>query len=366
MALAVVLVLAIGCTFCAVLVVLAPSALRADARGRVVHRPQPEADARAPDAPPAPPPATVSEDVPGLTEPEARAKLHALALGEEISADVAAAEQGERVAALAAVIESGAIESRYAPRRPMLLPQLLQAVNDSETSRRELAAIIVRDPALVGSLLRLANSPLYRVSSRPIESVERAIVQLGTDGIRSVVAAAIMQPVFRVAGDRFSRFPHVTWDHTFRASAAAEAHAAFVEKTDRFAAQLLGLLMGLGTIVVFKVLLDRFRGKRKRPTAALVAAALDAHAAEAARRIAQSWDLSPRILTTLDGEVPGKAPQEVGDLARSLRFGRLVGALAVLQSSNIIDAATARRSLPASFGSERIVDLIWTRIAAAE
>jgi len=361
MAMALMLVLAIGCTFSAVLIVLAPLAQRADNRGRALYR-RLEVIDRAPDVPTS----LVPEDVPGVSEAEVRAKLHTLALGEEISAD-AVAEQREHVQALASVIESGTIESRYAPRRPMLLPELLHAVNDSETSLRELAAIIVRDPALVANLLRLANSPLYRVSSRPIESIERAIVQLGTDGIRSVVAAAIMQPVFRITDERFSRFPSVTWDHTFRASAAAEAHAAFVEKTDRFAAQLLGLLMGLGTIVVFTVLLDRFKGsKRDGLTAALVAGALDAHAAEAARRIAQSWDLSPRILTTLDGEIPGKAPREVGGLARSLRFGRVAGALAVLHANAVIDAATARKSVPADFGPERIVDLIWTRVAATD
>ncbi|HEY8521267.1 MAG TPA: HDOD domain-containing protein [Gammaproteobacteria bacterium] len=373
MTLAIVLVLAIGCTFCAVVVAFAPSALRLDARGRAVPRQPPAAVDPAPDAqlegasPQAASPEAASPDVPALTEPEVWAKLHALALGADVSPG-GAAEHGEQVAALGTVIESGTIESRYVPRRPMLLPRLLQAMNDSETSWRELAAIIVRDPALVGNVLRLANSPLYRVSPRPIESVERAIVQLGTEGIRSVVAAAVIQPVFRVADERFARFPHVTWDHTFRAAAAAEAHGAFVEKTDRFAAQLLGLLMGLGTIVVFTVLRDRLRRSgRKGPSAALVAAAIDAHAAAAARRIAQSWDLSPRILTTLDGEIPGKAPpQEVDGLARSLRFGRLVGALAVLQTNALIDAETARRSLPSDFGPERIVDSIWARISVVQ
>lgn len=361
MAMALVLVLAIGCTFSAVLVALAPFAPRAENPGRAGFR-RTEVFDRTLDAPPS----ADSDANAGLTEPEVRAKLHTLALGDEVSLG-AEAELREQIAALAAVIEAGTIESRYAPRRPMLLPELLHAVNDSETSLRELAAIIVRDPALVANLLRLANSPLYRVSSRPVESIERAIVQLGTDGIRSVAAAAIMQPVFRVTDDRFSRFPNVTWDHTFRAAAAAEAHAAFIEKTDRFAAQLLGLLKGLGTIVVFTILLDRFKGsKRDGLTAALVAAALDAHAAEAARRIAQSWDLSPRILTTLGGEISGTALQEAGSLARSLRFGCLVGALAVLQANAVIDAATARRSLPEVFGPARIVDRIWTRIAATQ
>src|SRR5690606_14068926 len=260
-------------------------------------------------------------------------KLYGLALGvEQISAGVPAGHEGI-AAGVCAAVDSSAKQSRYALRRPMLLPQLLHAMKDTETSRRQLAAIITQDPALVGSLLKLANSALYRTSNRPVESVDRAVAVLGTEGIRSLVAAALVQPVFRATSGAFAAFPEIAWDHTFRSAAAAEAHAAFIEKTDRFAAQLLGLLKGLGTIVVFTILLDRFKGsKRDGLTAALVAAALDAHAAEAARRIAQSWDLSPRILTTLGGEISGTALQEAGGLARSLRFGRLVGALAVLQA----------------------------------
>src|SRR5512139_545061 len=41
-------------------------------------------------------------------------------------------------------------ETRYTPRRPSLLPQLLEAVNDEEASLRALARIISQDPALTG------------------------------------------------------------------------------------------------------------------------------------------------------------------------------------------------------------------------
>src|SRR5690606_36269920 len=147
---------------------------------------------------------------------------------------------------------------RYAPRRPRLLPELLRAVNDDETTRRELAAIIGRDPALVGSLLKLANSAFYRVSEQPVESVERAVAVLGTEGIRTLVAAAVMQPVLRKSGGKAADFVETIWEQTYRSAAAAEAYAAFVETDDRFAGQLLGLVAGLGKIVVYRIALDRF------------------------------------------------------------------------------------------------------------
>ena len=69
------------------------------------------------------------------------------------------------VATALAAIGDPATQRRYTPRRPNLLPQLMRAINDEEVSRRELSAIIARDPAMVGSLLKMANSAYYRVAS---------------------------------------------------------------------------------------------------------------------------------------------------------------------------------------------------------
>src|SRR5215472_7004811 len=54
-----------------------------------------------------------------------------------------------------ATLDSVATDPRFAPRRPLLLPQLLRAMRDDEVTRSDLARIIGRDPALAGSLLKL-------------------------------------------------------------------------------------------------------------------------------------------------------------------------------------------------------------------
>src|SRR5690606_25212644 len=215
--------------------------------------------------------------------------------------------------------------------------QLLRAVSDNETSRRELANMISRDPALVGSLLKLANSPFYRVSAQPVESVDRAVAVLGTDGIRSLIAAALLQPVFRVGSGDFSKFPEIVWEHTYRSAAATEVHAAIVENADPFAAQLVALVTGLATIVVFRVAMDQYAAQDTlRPDATTIAGLLNDHTPDVARRIASSWALSERILEALEDQLPGRpAPQSA--LGRSLRFGRVVGALTVLDANKVLD-----------------------------
>jgi HD-like signal output (HDOD) protein len=269
----------------------------------------------------------------------------------------------EIIEAVGTALAQAATDPRYAPRRPMLLPQLMRAMNDSDTSRRELSTLIAKDPALVGSLLKLANSPFYRVNAQPVESVDRAVAVIGTEGIRSLIAAALVQPVFRVSGGNFAQFPEVVWEHTFLAANAAETYAAVVVNSDPFAAQLLALMNGLGSIVVFRVALDQYAAHASfEPDAATIISLLDRHSASVARSIASSWDLSGRILAALEDQVPTGMAHEPTPLGRSLRFGRFMGALAVLNMKGIVDDAAAKASMLANGASGAHFERMWERL----
>src|SRR5262249_33656690 len=159
------------------------------------------------------------------------AKLFDLALGKARVASELHAGHADMAATVGTLLEEAATQDRYAPRRPNMLPKILSASNDDSFSRRELAALIARDPSLVGNLLKIANSSYYRVSPQPIESVDRAVVLLGTDGIRSLVTAALMQPIFRIGCAEFPRFPDFAWEHTYRSASAAVPYNFLMEKS---------------------------------------------------------------------------------------------------------------------------------------
>ncbi|MGD9598118.1 MAG: HDOD domain-containing protein [Steroidobacteraceae bacterium] len=260
-------------------------------------------------------------------------------------------------------LASSTAQASFLPRRPLLLPQLLRAINDSDTSRRELASIIARDPALAGDLLRLANSPYYRITEKPIESIDRAVAVLGTDGLRKLVASAVLQPVFRIRTGHFARFPETTWEHAFRAGVAAETFAALVDDSDPFTAQLLALLVGLGTIVVFRVAMDRYVAQGGlAPSPDLIAHLIDTHAASVAHAIASQWELSPAVLAALGEQSPGARADDTSALGRSVRFGRLTGALAVLRAAGTL---TDEAALLAAGAPPRQGERIWHRLFPA-
>jgi HD-like signal output (HDOD) protein len=334
------------------------------------------------DAPPPPPPLAPAVPHPGaaavalletqsLTDEQTFHALYELAFGAQ--AHQAPPQQELQVIGdnADAVFDRLATEPKYVMRRPMMLPQLLRAVHDKKSTQHQLANIFARDPALAGNLLKVANSPVYRVSEDPVESLDRAVAMLGTDGLHSLIATVLVQPVFKLAATHFPRFPEIVWEHTFRAASAAENHASLVENADPFAAQLLALTMGLGAIVVYRIVIDRAQTllDGRTPHPAVIIGLIDSQCAGVAKRVAASWDLSERVLTALEEQRPRGAIQTdapPSPLGRSLAFGRKLAALAVLFEHGRISEATVRASMVLSGPLAEQFDSIWIKLIGHE
>jgi HD-like signal output (HDOD) protein len=312
------------------------------------------------------PPLLQAAPVQALDGAKAFKWLRELELGLDVRArdeEPADPAQERIVAAALAAVGDPATQRHYFPRRPNLLPELMRAINDESAPVRRLVAIVARDPSLVGNLLRVTNSSYYRVTPQPIESIERAIVVLGNDGLRSVMAAALMQPIFQTSGAGGApRFPELVWDHAVRSAHAAIPHAALVERTNPFAAELLSLVSGLAEIVLFRAVLEHCPSSPGRDGVdpPVIACILDSQAARFAWHIGADWRLSEEMLAALEEQMA--APEPATPLGRSLRFGRFAGALAVLHTNSIINAASVRASLPPSGLSPAHLESMLTRL----
>ncbi|KAF1694127.1 HDOD domain-containing protein [Pseudoxanthomonas daejeonensis] len=228
------------------------------------------------------------------------------------------ATDDEVVRAAERALSRFASEPQRLPRRPQLLPELLGTLNDDEASGKRIAALIARDPALAAALLRLANSSLYRIQPAPVESLDRAVALIGTEGLRRLVAVALMQPVMRTERGMFGRLPERIWEHTQHAALEGARVAREVEGEDAFAAQLLALLQGLGAIVVVQTLRDEAagRGQETMPPER-VADVLQRWSPRIGRLVAAEWQLSPRLLGALDEQALDDVAA-MGGLGRAL------------------------------------------------
>jgi HD-like signal output (HDOD) protein len=300
---------------------------------------------------PEPPVLQAAPVVQFLDATEVLRRLRGLELGQDLPAPTGQQDPAHDrvVAAALAAIGDPASQKKYFPRRPSLLPELIRAINDENVSVRRVVPIVARDPSLVGNLLRVANSSYYRVTTQPIETIERALVILGSDGLRSVMAAALMQPIFHVPGvGGASRFPETVWEHAVRSAHAAIPHASLVERTNPFAAELLTLIWGLAEIVLFRAVLEHCAPAPARVgiDPLVIAAILDSQSTAFAWHIGAEWRLSEEMLAALEEQMLPTEPAT--PLGRSLRFGRHAGALAVLHGNSVIDEPSLRLSLPPS------------------
>jgi HD-like signal output (HDOD) protein len=258
------------------------------------------------------------------------------------------------------------IEARpeYFPRRPSLLPKLMATVNDSDASMREMSGIIAQDPALTANLLRIANSPIYRVSSTPIESIDRAVTLVGVAGIRSIIATALVQPLMSAGSGAFSRFPELCWEHSLYSALTAETHATQIERTEPFVSQLIGLLYGLSAIVVFRIVRDQFAAHPGlRPDPGSVARLLETWVAPTAGRIARSWELNERLQYALESQTLAAELQMETSLGRSLRFGRVAGSVIVLCRLGRMTEDEARAVLVAGDDRRSNIGRLWDRFS---
>ena len=204
-----------------------------------------------------------------------------------------------------------------------------------------------------------------------MESLERAVALVGTDGLRQIVASALVQPVGGVGGGTFGTAMGVAWDET-QLAALATAEFARRRGEDPFAAHLLALLFGLGGTVVLQVLRDQYA---RHPGQAVDIAAsfelLQAETAATARRIAKAWQLTERMDLALaeqrtadrtgDGEATRDAQSPLGS---ALELGRRAGALAMLVRAGRLTLEDAQATLGGAGEQDAVLLARLTREAA--
>ncbi|WP_157995161.1 HDOD domain-containing protein [Peristeroidobacter soli] len=251
-------------------------------------------------------------------------------------------------------------QREYFPRRPMLLPKLMQALNDDESTRRELVRLILEDPALAGSTLQRANSAAYRYSPEPVDSLDRAVVVLGTDGLRSLLATAILQPVFRQPKGHFDNFAAVTWEHAQRTAAASEMCARVLGNADPFIAQLIGLLGPLARIVLFRLTMETYREFPDiQPRAEVFIRAMQSQAPNVAGFIASTWELSDPSIRALQEQTDKIPPDTMSPLGQAIYFGELCGALTLLVKRGTYSEEGAQALLMEQGLSRKVTQEIW-------
>lgn len=114
---------------------------------------------------------------------------------------------------------------------------------------RRIKALIQTDPALTALLMKVANSVVYR-ASKPIGTIEDAIVRIGLKALQNFVIGFAMRKLFKTKSPHIKKQMEHLWTHSTEVAAIAYVLAKKIGKFNPDHAMLLGLLHDVGTLPV--------------------------------------------------------------------------------------------------------------------
>jgi len=236
--------------------------------------------------------------------------------------------------------------SDLVPRLPAVIPRVMTALRDEDSSAADLAAELGRDAVLVSEVLRLSNSALYR-AGKEITSLERAVFTLGRTGIRQLVANAALKPLLNPKSGHFSQLSGtLLWEQSEKAAVACD-YLAKAEHVDRFHAYLTAIVQNVGFAVALQVLDRRFDGS-EAPHSQRFREQWVKRSRRLAVLIADEWEFPPAVLDVLKGRSEERQPNQESMLDTVVHTGDLLAKAHLLSRRGRIDCKpTPAIELPA-------------------
>jgi putative nucleotidyltransferase with HDIG domain len=157
---------------------------------------------------------------------------------------------------LAAVIKDFAkkLETviHFIPPVPVVIVELLKALDDENTNMNVISRIIAKDPAMSMNVLKVANSAFYRLTNK-VATVDHAVRMLGVKELGMIcVSCGAYQALKPPAGTQTFDLEEF-WRHSVATGVIARKICGELAVGDRNAIYFGGLLHDIG-----KVVLDRF------------------------------------------------------------------------------------------------------------
>lgn len=141
---------------------------------------------------------------------------------------------------------------------PEVTSKIIKMVDDPRSTPAQLNKVISHDPALVARTLKVVNSPFYGLPGK-VDSVERAIVLLGFNGVKNIALAASLGTLFRGVNICEGHSARDLWFHCVLVALTAKQLAKELKLPVGEEAFLAGMIHDLGLLVALQVWPDKLR-----------------------------------------------------------------------------------------------------------
>lgn len=150
------------------------------------------------------------------------------------------------------------------PPIPQTLFQLLEIIQQENSSANNLEDVILRDQALAAKVLRAANSAYYGFCGK-VTTVSRAVVAIGFHEVQNICLCALLMQHFHSEAVNQKEQMQL-WQHSFATGGLARSIAQLRPWIQTEESYVLGLLHDLGRMVLMFYFLDDYHQIHKLAT----------------------------------------------------------------------------------------------------
>lgn len=229
------------------------------------------------------------------------------------------------------------ILNQQMPALDMVVQQICQLDERNEGNADDLAKIVLRDAGLTAKVLRVANAIHYNRSGKPIQTVSRAIIQVGFLEIKNITLASSLIDSFLQGKPRQLLLQQLT--QSFHAAVQARALVPRADSAKRelvFIAALLRHVGKLALLATREPAAEHFiRECREYPDDehAIAMKYLGIGIDSLNRELVKEWKLGDYMLEALQQTAPAGSIGALVNLADSISAHLVEG----LQSSAMLD-----------------------------
>ncbi|MBM9604323.1 HDOD domain-containing protein [Desulfopila inferna] len=147
------------------------------------------------------------------------------------------------------------------PSLPSTVAEVMNVVNNPESSAKELTQAILPDQSMCVAILKIANSALY---GRPkkVSSLETAITVLGFDEIENIVLSKSVLNAFGAVFQRNDTIISDFWDHSFTCALAGKIIAEHFSITAPGRFFIGGLIHDIGKLAMLLTFPEEYSAEK--------------------------------------------------------------------------------------------------------
>lgn len=247
----------------------------------------------------------------------------------------------------------GEIPDSAVPRLPEVAMALLKELANADVTQETIMSYINRDPALASEVLRMSNSALLSNNSgEEIVNLDKALVLLGLNNLKTIVSAALMKRLMLIAPIYFRMFGQHLWQHSLDCAHACRSLSKLYSGADPNNAYLVGLMHDTGKLAIFSLLTKALAQNLDiQPRGSVFSGIVRDNSQALSARIAREWSLPDYLLIALDEQIETKSINNCSvyglilNQANMLAEFKVVAEMAV-KSNESFEAILEKHSIP--------------------